>query len=152
MKKLNRWTRSLAFVPTIAALSLLAACGDDPVEPGDPAEEIATIRITIGANTANLNVDGTAISGIPIVIPAGTHPVTATFLDDAGASLNAELGEFEMRLTPANTAVLTFARTGAFAGTVTRVAAGSTNLSFVLWHLAENHEDIGPWPVNVTVQ
>jgi hypothetical protein len=149
-----RWTRALTFAPLFATVAMMAACGDDPTaEEEDPAEAIESVRLTIGASTVTLNTSGTVISGTsPIVIPAGTHVVTATFLDGAGASINAELGEFEMRLTPANAALLTFTRTGAFAGTLTRVAAGSTQLSFVLWHIAEGHEDLGPWPVNVTVQ
>jgi hypothetical protein len=153
MQKLNRWTRALAFFPLFAAVSMLAACGDDPVEPEDPAEAIESMQLTIGANTVTLNTSGAVVSGTtPIVIPAGTHAVSATFLDGSGASINSELGEFEMRLTPASTALLTFARTGAFTGTVTRVAAGSTTLDFVLWHIAEGHEDLGPFPVAVTVQ
>ena len=74
------------------------------------------------------------------------------FLDDAGASVNADLGEFELRLTPANASLLTFSRTGWFTATLTGVAAGSTSLDFVLWHRVEQHEDLGPWPVFVTVQ
>ncbi len=133
---------------------MLAACDDDSTdEDDDPAEAIATIQLTVGASTVTLNTSGTVIAGpSPIVIPTGTHNVTAAFLDDVGASVNADLGEFELRLTPANASLLTFSRTGGFTATLTGVAAGSTSLDFVLWHKVEQHEDLGPWPVFVTVQ
>jgi len=34
----------------------------------------------------------------------------------------------------------------------TLVDAASTSLDFVLWHKVEQHEDLGPWPVFVTMQ
>ena len=66
--------------------------------------------------------------------------------------MNADLGEFELRLTSANASLLTFSRTGGFTATLTGVAAGSTSLDFVLWHKVEQQKDLGPWPVFVTVQ
>ena len=154
MQTRTRWIRALALAPLFATVAMLAACDDDPAEAiDDPAEAIATIQLTVGASTVTLNTSGTVIAGpSPIVIPTGTQNVTATFLNDAGASVNAELGEFELRLTPANASLLTFSRTGAFTATLTGVAAGSTSLDFVLWHNVEQHEDLGPWPVLVTVQ
>jgi hypothetical protein len=151
----TRWTRALALAPLLAAVSVLAACDDSPTdEDHDHAEEVASIRIAIGASVVVMNTSGTVTSGPnPVIIGTGTHTVGVSFLDDAGATINSELeGEFEARLTPANTALVTFARTGAFAGTLTRVAPGSTTLSVVLFHTAENHEELGPFPLGLTVQ
>jgi hypothetical protein len=154
MQKLNRWTRALAFAPLFAAVSLLAACDDDPTdEDHDHAEEIVTYRVQIGNSTVVLNEGGGIVSGGPVVIGAGVHNVTVTYLDAAGASLNSELeADFETRIAPANAALVTFARTGAFTGTLTRVAAGSTTLSLSLFHKGEGHDDLGPHTLAITVQ
>jgi len=60
-------------------------------------------------------------------------------------------GRRALNATPADTAILTFTRTSAFAGTFTGVAAGSTNLTVSLFHIGAGDNDFGPFPVPVTV-
>jgi hypothetical protein len=140
----------LAVLAPLCASLLLAACGDEVEVEVDPADSIVSMRLVVGAQTINVTESG-VITGGPIVIGGGTTNITATFLDASGNTV-AGLGDFELRVTPANTALVTFGRVSAFAGTLTRVAAGSTQLSIQLWHLLEQHADFGPFNIPITVQ
>lgn len=138
--------RALALI--LVAASAVAACGNDPAEPDDdPADRLATIRLTIGNQTVNLT-EGAIVA---VTLPLGETTVTATFLDDQGANLVIPSDEFELRFEPDNTALVTFGATGAFAGRLTGVAAGATNVAVLLWHLEEDHDDFQARLV-VTVQ
>jgi hypothetical protein len=140
--------RARRLAPLLLALAFVTACDNDPVEPGDPADDIATIRLTAGTATVNIT-EGGAQGGL--TIPLGATSVTATFLDVAGDSVTIG-GEFEIRLTSSNSALVTFARTGQFAGTLTGVAAGSAIVAVELFHTGEGHSDFGPHNLTVTVQ
>jgi hypothetical protein len=151
-----RWTRALAFVPLLAAIATLAACDDNPTDDDDdgddPAEAIATMRITIGAITIFMTPEGTIPSGpTSFTVGGGVHIVSAAFLDANGQVVTG-LGDFEFRLTPTNTSLVTFARTGPFSGTLTRVAPGTTTLRVGLFHTGEGHFDIGEHQIPITVQ
>jgi hypothetical protein len=135
-------------------MALLVACDDSPTdEEEDPADAIATLRITLANITVSMRAeDGNIASGpTSFVIGSGSHVLTAAFLDQSGQPV-AGLTDFELRVTPVNAALVTFARTGAFSGTVTRVAAGTTRLKVGLWHTEEGHFDIGEFEVQIIVQ
>lgn len=125
----------------LAALAIGAACEDDPLAPPEP--EVATLRLvfaslndTVFVNTAN----GVVTSG-PITIAANTA-FTAQFLKADGTPEGLVTdAEFRLDVVPANTGVVTFARSSAFAGTLTKVTAGSTTINFALFHLAEAHNE-----------
>lgn len=141
--------RGFAFVTLFAAITFISACDDDPVEPEDPADEIATIRLAIGAQT----VDMTDSNSPSVTIPRQANAVAVTFLDAAGSTLpNSLFSDFEIRLVSENAARLTFTRTGAFTGTLTGLSAGAAVIQVSLFHLEEGHEDFGPRPLAVTVQ
>lgn len=145
--------RSLSLGGTLLAATTLAACGgDSPTDPHDDhAEEVDAVRLTVGTQVVEVDIGGT-VTGGPILIPVGTSvAVTAAFLDHDGHVLELHDDEFELRLVPANAGVVTFARTGPFAGTLTGVAAGQTTLAVLVWHLEENHEDFEQL-VTVSVQ
>ena len=77
---------------------------------------------------------------------------TATFLDKNGNPVAGLEEESQLTVTPVNTTLLTFTRTGVFAGTLTRLAAGTTALEVALFHIQEQHENFGPHNISVTVQ
>jgi hypothetical protein len=142
----RRW---FAFVTIFAAFTFMSACDDDPIEPEDPADEIATIRLTIGAQT----VDMTDSNSPSVTIPRQANAVAVTFLDAAGVTLpNNLFGDFEIRLESENAARVTFTRTGAFTGTLTGLSAGAAVVQVSLFHIEEGHNDFGPRPLAVTVQ
>lgn len=140
-----------------AVLSLMAltaaACGDDdPVEPGDEADT-ATIRLQIGTQTVNIATSNGAVTGGPVTIPASTAtPISATFLRSDGSPDPAvQVATFRLDVTP-STSNITFARTGAFEGTLTGTAAGAGTVQIALFHTVEGHKEYGDFPLAITVQ
>jgi hypothetical protein len=78
--------------------------------------------------------------------------LTASFLNAGGTQDPvAHGGSFQLNATTGNASILTFTRTSAFVGTLTGVAAGSTNLAVSLYHITGADNDFGPFPVPVTV-
>lgn len=144
-RRVTRAALLLALVPAFAA------CDDDPTEP---EEELPTsMELTVGNQTVTVTNTG-AVTGGPILLGIGASAVSAVFFDADGAEmdLSDEADELELRIVPASTALVTFVGTGAFSGTLTGVAIGSTSVSVSLFHIVENHNDFGEFPVAVTVQ
>jgi hypothetical protein len=135
-----RW----AALPLVALLSL-AAC-EDPAEVEVP--EATMIRLVAAGQTVDITTDGASRS---LNLVRGNNTVTATFFRDNGNELQLGTNDFEIRLTPANTGVATFTRTGAFAGTLAGVATGSTQVSVELFHKIDQHAHLGPVQVTVNV-
>jgi hypothetical protein len=149
MHRSIRTRRGLPLLATLlAASTLVSACKDDD---HDDEPEVATMRLTIGATTINVNQAG-QVAGGPVSIPRNTAtPVTAQFLRADGSpdpAVNAQ--EFELSVAPG--AGITFTRGGPFNGTLTGTAAGQVTVRFGLFHRPENHNDFGPFPVVITVQ
>jgi hypothetical protein len=134
---------------SLAAGLLCAGCaGEEPdVEP-----TVTAIRLLVGAQTVEVSDNGT-VTGGPIQLSAGQDvTLTATFLGAAGAvETGISAAEFEIRVEPADEGIVSFTRTGAFAGTLAGGSAGSTTVAVALFHLVEMHEDFGPFNVPVTV-
>jgi hypothetical protein len=140
-------------VPLGAALALAAAvaCSDTNESHAEP--EVAFMRLTVGG-TQTVTVDefGT-VTGGPITIPVGNTSLVAEWLRaDGTEDPNVHEDDFELRVVPANTGIVTFTRTAAFEGTLNGLQTGSTSASFALFHIEEQHEDFGPFSVGVTVQ
>ena len=148
----RRAARALA----AAALALAAACNDSTAPEEDHADDITALRIAVtpsgGAATTYTLTDAGVLSPSPMVLPVGTAAVTVNFLDADGAVITSEISteEFEIRFESLPTGV-TFARTGAFSGTLTATAAGAGTMQALLWHLEEDHEDLGPLPIPVQI-
>jgi hypothetical protein len=140
-------TRRLARFTLLAVALALPACNST-----DPEEEpeVATMRLTIGTQTIDVD-DAGMVTGGPIAISANTS-VSAQWLKADGSPEDLVSGaEFQLDVTSDNASFVTFTRTAAFAGTLVRVGPGSTVLRFSLFHTVEMHEDFGPFPVNITV-
>jgi hypothetical protein len=149
---------------TLQALSLAllaastVACSDDELVSSEPEPQVATMRLTVnttaGTSTVNVSENGT-VTGGPLLI-ANNGTLTAQFLRADGTPDPIAAGfEFELRMTPAAPANLTFTRTGQFAGTLTVTGLASnatTTAQFALFHIAETHEDFGPFPVTMRVR
>jgi hypothetical protein len=106
----------------------------------------------VGAQTITVSRNG-AVTGGPIVITLPTAlTITASFLNAAGSQDPvAHGGRFQLDVTPDSTSTVTFTRVSAFVGTLTGVAAGSTNVAVSLFHIGDGDTDFGPFPVAVTV-
>jgi hypothetical protein len=141
--------RSLRAAFLFAIVPAIAACDDDPIEPEEdlPAE----MRLTVGSQTVTVTDAGT-VTGGPIALGVGAATLTAVFLDADGQVMNIPSDELELRVVPANSGIVTFIRSSAFAGTLTGITVGSTSISVSLYHFEEEHNDFGEFPVPVTVQ
>jgi len=139
--------RRLAGAALFALGLTLAACNS--TEP-EEEPEVATMRLTIGAQTVNVNESG-VVTGGPIAISANTAISVQWLKDDGSVETLVTSADFQVNVTSNNAAVVTFSRSSAFAGTLVKVAAGSSVLNFSLFHVLEGHEDFGPFPVPVTV-
>jgi len=137
---------------TLVGLVAASACGWTPTDVGDPEASVGSVRLTVGSQTITVSNTGT-VTGGPITITRPTAPtISASFLNAAGSQDPvAHGGNFQLNATPADTSTLTFTRTSAFVGTLTGVAAGTTNLTVSLFHVTGSDNDFGPFPVPVTV-
>jgi hypothetical protein len=143
----RRATRLLA---AAAALAVAGACNDSTGPDEDHADEVESIRLVVTqgttSNTFTIAANGT-VTPSPLRVPVGTSTLVATMLDAGGAVIaDAELADF--RLDVPSATGLAFARTGPFAGTLTVTATAGTTVpvALCLFHLEENHCDVGPWP------
>lgn len=133
----------------VAVLALSAgACKDSTSPEAEP--EVVTMRIT-PAGGAAVTVSSTGVVTGTLSVPAaGSRAFTVEFLNAAGQPDPVVDGStFQVSVTPG--AGITFARTGPFAGTLTAGAAGTVAVQFGLLHIEENHNDFGPFTVNVSV-
>ncbi len=138
-------TRRFAALALVALSLGVAGCKDDGVQE----VEVDFMRITAGAQQITVNSTGAVTGSITINSGVATA-VSVQFLDAAMANALVEReADFQVNVTPGSG--ITFARTGPFAGTLTGTTAGVRSVSFSLLHIEENHEDFGPFPVNITV-
>lgn len=135
---------------TLPFAMALAACGDDPAEPGHDEELPAEMHLTIGGQTVTVTEFGTQTPN-PVLLPPGTHQVTVQFLDDEEQVMAIDADEYRLEINSDAPAVASYQGSGAFTGTLT-TAAGSTAIRPQLFHIEEGHADFGPFPVNVTIQ
>ena len=164
----TRRSHMAVFAPFVLAVVLSAGCGDGGTKPEfTPEEQLAPTGLHFGdgyiaaifGNDPNPDLNalvdvwaGGRVEGAAVVIAAGAPTmVTATF-HDAATNLVTGLDEYEFMVTPADTAMLRFTRTSAFAGRLTRLAAGTTTLDLGLQNFLGLGRDFGPFPVPVTVQ
>jgi len=154
--------RMLKLLP-VAAVLAFGACKDTTDPDHEP--DVASLRLTIGGTGGQVVTiatnPGCAVTGGPITLPANqARTMTATFLNDAGDpdpvandatefTLAGNTGQADPTPSPAS---ITFARTGAFSGTLTGTTATTAGTMFVsLLHSEEGHEDWGPCSVPITV-
>lgn len=138
------WThkRAFAFAPLLAAVALVTACDDDPIEPEDPAEDVESVRLTVGGETVEIG------SGdhTDITIPLGeTTDVSAVFLDADGNEVGGLGGDFELNIQLEEGAeIATFERDASdpFAGTLTGDVEGDAEYAVQLYHIPGGHEDL----------
>ena len=108
------------------------------------------MRIAL-ANGTSVTVSETGTVTGTLTLSAGAATtVTVTFLDDAGAVVT-DLPATEYQASVSPNAGITFARTGAFTGTLQGTTAGTVTVRFGLFHIDEQHDDFGPFPVPVTI-
>jgi hypothetical protein len=143
--------RTRALVAALVALSF-TACKDDASGSKEP--DVDVMRLTIAGQVITVSDNGTVSPAGPIVLPVGTASVSAQFLDATGVPAAVVTPvEFQLNVLPAAGAPVSFSRstTNPFAGTLTATgAAENVTIRFSLYHIAEQHDDFGPFPVTVS--
>jgi hypothetical protein len=136
----------------LASLVAASACKKDE----DQEPEVASVSLTVGTATITINSTGVVTGGPITVTRPNSVAISASFKRADGTQDEIAHGaDFELQVTSANTGLLTFTRTGAFAGTLAGVAgpaAASTTIAVALFHKVEQHADFGPFNVTVNVQ
>jgi len=140
--------RQRTLVAALVALSL-TACKDDASGSNEP--DVDLMRLTIAGQVITVSDNGTVTPSGPIVLPVGTSSVSAQFLDATGVPApQVTPVEFQLNVLPAAGAPVSFSRstTNALAGTITASgAAEGVAIRFSLYHIPEQHDDFGPFPV-----
>jgi hypothetical protein len=134
-KRRHRGVMLFAFCLALGA----GDCGDDPIV--EPEPEVETMRLVVGSQTINVQPNAAcAVTGGPIAIGSGNTAVSVQWLKaDGTPETIVTATDFELAVTPANTAVVTFSRTGAFTGNLVGGTNGSTQVNFGLFHTGEGH-------------
>jgi hypothetical protein len=136
----------------VVSLAAVPACISQIGGAVDPEASVSSVRLTVGSQTMTVSSTGAVAGGLITITRPATPAISASFLNAAGAQDPvAHGGNFQLNATSADTATLTFTRTSAFSGTLTGVAAGSTNLNVSLFHVTGGDNDFGPFAVPVTV-
>ncbi len=142
MLKSLRLSQSLRFGAVLLAVAATAGCRGI-TDDDDNEVPIAAVRFTIGGTQTVTLADNGTQSGT-VTIPVGATTITAVALRaDGQVETLVTAADFELRVTPVTNNV-TFTRTGPFAGTITRTAAGAATVQVSMYHLAEGHPEFGP--------
>ncbi|MDF1505035.1 hypothetical protein PYV61_18945 [Roseisolibacter sp. H3M3-2] len=135
-------------VRTAALLSTLAlavtACDDDDDVTGDDEPDIESVRLVVtpsGGTPTTYTVTANGATPTPVQLRVGTSTIVATPLDAGGATID-ESSEFELRMSGLPAGV-TFTQSGTLSATIAATAATTTsaNVSAIMWHRSEGHDD-----------
>lgn len=140
---------SRRLVAATLALFVATACKDSTAAEEDEPE-VATMRLTVGSQTVTVAENGT-VTGGPLRISTTNQTITAAFLKaDGTPETKVNAPEFELAVTGGTG--ITFTRASQFSGSIRGASASTTTVTFSLFHKEENHNDFGPFPVQVQVQ
>ena len=140
----------LRVIPAFAFLAMLATAGCRKDETAEP--DVDSVALVVGSQTITISNNGTVTGGPIAFTRPGAPTITATFRNPAGVmDPVAHGGTFQLNVASSNAGVVGFTRASAFSGTLAGASAGSTQITISLFHIAEAHDDFGPFPVIVNV-
>ncbi len=160
----RRYPRGGAMALLAGGALLLAACGSDPLDPGDDDHgeaDPAGVLVEWLDQEVIRYMDGDPVPDVELPPNSSFGDVEVTFLDDQGDALALPAGEeFEVRLIIEDESVLSWeaGAPGAPGGSphfrvnLETGEEGTTTLALQLWHVDEGHEDWESPPVTVTLQ
>ena len=136
--------RTVRTAALLSTLALAAACDDDDDITGDDEPEIESVRLVVtpsGGTATTYTVTANGATPSPVQLRVGTATIVATPLDASGGTID-EASEFELRMSGLPTGV-TFTQSGTLTATITATAATTTNanVSAIMWHRSEGHDD-----------
>lgn len=148
LSTLSRRLPAFRAVRTAAILSTLAlsatACDDDDEITGDDEPEIESVRLVVtpaGGTPTTYTVTANGATPSPVQLRVGTSSIVATPLDANGQTID-EASEFELRMSGLPTGV-TFTQSGTLSASIAATAAttSNANVSAIMWHRSEGHDD-----------
>jgi hypothetical protein len=137
-------------VLVFATLAIAATACRDSTDPGDREPEVATIRLTVGSSVVTVAANG-AVTGGPLLLTTTDQTITAEFLRADGTP-EPLITSATHRFDVISGSGITFTRASAFSGSIRGWTSFTTIIEVLLFHLAENHDDLGPFPVQVRIQ
>ena len=147
--------RALVAAATLAAVALAAACDDGDDITGEDEPDVDRMELSVGTSVVNVSASG-QVTGGPLVLPRGTSTVTARFLrQDGTPDPQVTTTEFRLAAYTLPSGATFTATAGTFAGALSMpsvLAGQALTIGFSLFHVGEQHDDFGPFPVPVRVQ
>ena len=140
--------RALRTAAVMALIGFASACNGST--DADPEPEIASVRITVGAQVVNISETGQQTGALTVA--QGNTPVTVAWLRADGTPdpvVNSE--DFEVRLVAQGSTGISFTPSSPFAGTLSATSAGQKVVQVQLFHLDEQHDEFGQ-NLTLTVQ
>jgi hypothetical protein len=139
-----RTVRALRTAALLSTLALAAACDDDDDLTGEDEPEIESVRLVVtpsGGTATTYVVTANGATPSPVQLRVGTSTIVATPLEANGRTID-EASEFELRMSGLPTGV-TLTPSGTLTTTITATAATTTNanVSAIMWHRSEGHDD-----------
>lgn len=160
----RRFERGGAAALLAAGALWVAACGSDPLDPGDDDDhevEVAGVAIQWLGQEVFRYMDGDPVPDLDLSPDFTYGDVGITFLDEQGDPVELPADEeFEVRLIVQDESVLTWEAgepgppggTPHFRVNLQTFEPGSTTVVLQLWHVDEQHEDWESPPVTVLVE
>jgi hypothetical protein len=136
--------RALRAAAVLSTLALAAACSDDDELTGEDEPDIESVRLVItpsGGTPTTYVVTANGATPSPVQLRVGTSTIVATPLDASNQTIG-EASEFELRISGLPAGV-TFTQSGTLSATIAATAATTTNanVSAIMWHRSEGHDD-----------
>lgn len=125
----RRQTR-IAVGTLLLAVALASACVEGSL---DPTPDVATLLLLFSGNdTVMVDVESGSVTSGPIGVVSSAAFTAEFFASDGTPDMRVTEVGFQLNVTPANAGIVTFDRTTPFAGTLNKVSAGSTQITFAL--------------------
>jgi hypothetical protein len=134
----------------IALLAVLGGCGD--VTPVLDEPDVATMEVMLDHQLAvTASADG-GVTGPGMRLVRNVPAELEVVFRDADGRVVANAPDFQLMVTPASIATLSFTRSGPLRGTLSGQVFGSTSVEFRLRHVSQDHDDFPPKTLGVVVQ
>lgn len=140
------------------AATMLGACSDNSGPDDHEEPEVTAMVVEVDGVEHTVTLAGGGFTPATATLDGTTAALVATFLNAEGELDPAVLEhaeDFELSVAGSASggalpAGVTFTRTEPFEGTLTVPAGETVTVFFGLYHIEEEHDDFGPYPLQIT--